>query len=95
VTSAHGALAWLADGRVSLGVWQHSQWLALRTQRLQQTDDGAADLAPLLQLMLTSNGYAIEGGILYLASDKPLPSPGPLLPAGWTAQTLVMAGGNV
>jgi len=95
VTSAHGALAWLADGRVSLGVWQHSQWLALRTQRLQQTDDGAADLAPLLQLMLTSNGYAIEGGILYLASDKPIPAPGPRLPAGWTAQTLVMAGGNV
>ena len=98
VTSVHGALAWLADGRVSLGVWQHSQWLALRTKRLQQTEAGAADLTPLLQLMLTSNGYAIEGGILYLAGDKPLPTPTPapgsLLPAGWTAQTLVMAGGG-
>lgn len=60
----NGALAMLAHGRISVGVWQDGLWLAFHTQRI--TTPGGTELASILQLMLAGHGYSAKSGVLHV-----------------------------
>ncbi|WP_018608228.1 hypothetical protein [Uliginosibacterium gangwonense] len=84
MNAPHGALAWLADQRASVGLWQEGRWLMLRSQALAQGN--GAGLGSLLKLLIAGSGYAHEGGVYYLAGQTAglrLP-----LPENWTCVSL-------
>jgi len=81
---ANGALAWFADARVSLGLWQAGSWHAWRSQA--QAAGDSAGFETLLEWLLASSGYSAEAGVLYLAGLAGTPQITP--PQGWSCTRL-------
>ena len=81
-----GALARLEAGRVTLGLWQGGQWLAVRSQPVARADAAAA-VACLVTLLATQPAAAAignsPGNTLYLCGAADSAAAIDALPAGW------------